>query len=375
VERRATPDPWGGSALGVGMVVVVVALLVPFRDRLTSAAPPLALVLPVVAAGLVGGRISALVTSVLAAAAFNLAFIPPYWTFEVDVANDILALVVFVLVGLAVGAVVAREADRRRTAEDRARELEALQRRHEALSEERERLLMEASRLALLEEADAQRSALLRSVSHDLRTPLATIQAVTSSLREGTTYDDETRAELLGLVGEEAERLDRIVANLLSLSRIEAGALIPARDAVAMDELIGACIRRLRRLLDGRRLEVHIPDDLPLADVDYSQLDHVVTNHLENADRHTTDDTRITVTARARGGLLEVSVADDGPGILPFELTRIFEPFRRGERSESSGVGLAICKAIVEAHGGQITADRSAAGGADFTFTVPVHRG
>jgi two-component system sensor histidine kinase KdpD len=375
VRHRDVPDAWGGCALGAALVVVVAAALVPFRDQLTRAGPALALVLPVVAAGLVGGRIAALVTAVFAATAFNLAFIPPYWTFEIDVANDILALVVFVLVGLAVGTAVAREADRRRTAEERARELEALQHRNEALSEERERLLTEASRLALLEEVDLQRAALLRSVSHDLRTPLATIQAVTSSLREGTAYDDDTRIELLDLVGEEAERLDRIVANLLSMSRIEAGALTPARDAVALDELIAASIRRLRRLLDLARLDVDIPDDLPLADVDYSQLDQVVTNLLENAVRHTPEGTRIRVTARSKGDMIEVSVADDGPGVLPFESARLFEPFRRGERSESSGVGLAICKAIVEAHGGRITVERSPGGGAVFTDTVPAYRG
>jgi two-component system sensor histidine kinase KdpD len=179
---------------------------------------------------------------------------------------------------------------------------------------------------------------------------------------------------LLDLVGDEAERLDRIVANLLSLSRIEAGALKPDRQAVALEELVDACARRLQRLLGNVRLEIDVPPGLPLADADYSQLDQVLTNLLENAVRHTPPGSKVRVDVRDWRGQLEVAVSDEGPGLLPFERQRIFEPFRRGEGSTSSGVGLAICKAIVEAHGGTITVDGAASGGARFSFTVPIHR-
>jgi two-component system sensor histidine kinase KdpD len=378
---RHLPSPVRGVLSGAALVLVLTALLLPLRADLTRAGPALVLVLPVVGAGLVGGRSAALSTAFIAAAAFNFAFIPPYWTFQIDVVEDALALVVFMLVGLAIGTVVAREAERRAAAELRATELEALHRRNAKLSEERERLadeaarlLEETNRLVLLEQIDDQRSALLRSVSHDLRTPLAAIRAVTSDLRAGTSYDDATRDELLDIVGDEAERLDRIVANLLNLSRIEAGALKPDRQAVAVDELVTACVRRLRRLLGKVRLQIDVPAHLPLADADYSQLDQVLTNILENAVRHSPPGSTVRVDARARGGFIEIAVSDEGPGLLPFERHKVLTPFRRGGNS-SSGVGLTICKAIVEAHGGTILVEDAPAGGARFTFTVPVRDG
>jgi len=218
-----------------------------------------------------------------------------------------------------------------------------------------------------------QRSALLRSVSHDLRTPLATIQAVTSDLRDGTQYPPETRDRLLDLVSDEAARLNRIVANLLSLSRIEAGALEPERQAVAVDELVAERVASLTRVLDGRRVEVDLGPGLPLVDADYSQLDQVITNLLDNAARHTPPGSIVRVSAVPLGPMLEMSVSDSGPGVPPQDRALVFEPFRHGRASTSSGVGLAICKAIVEAHGGTIGVDSSDLGGARFHLTLPVH--
>lgn len=166
------------------------------------------------------------------------------------------------------------------------------------------------------------------------------------------------------------------MANLLSLSRIEAGALQPDRQAVALDELVTDRIGRLRRLFRQVRVECDVPADLPLVDADYSQLDQVLTNLLENAARHAPPRSTVRVGARAAGRSAEVSVADEGPGLAPFERARIFKPFRLGDSgSPSSGVGLAICRAIVEAHGGTIDVDRAPGGGAQFGFTVPVHHG
>jgi two-component system sensor histidine kinase KdpD len=222
----------------------------------------------------------------------------------------------------------------------------------------------------VLERIDEQRSALLRSVSHDLRTPLATIRAVASDLLGGASYDEATRDELLALVADESERLDRLVANLLNLSRIEAGALRPDRQAVAMEELVTHTVKRLSRLLGRRRVQVDLAH-LPLVDGDYTQLEQVVTNLLENAARHAPSGSTIRVGGREAGGRVEVFVDDEGTGIAPFERQRIFEAFRRGDGSSSSGIGLAICKAIVEAHGGTITVSGAPGGGARFLFTLP----
>jgi len=374
--RRLPPTggaPLLGIALGAITVVVASAALVPVRTHVTRATPALVLVLGVVVAGVVGGSIAATVIALLSAAAYNLVFIPRYWTFKVNVADDWVALVVFLVVALAMGLLVAGQAERRRAAEQREAELRTLYEDLHAMSEEREQLAEESTRAQVLERVDEQRAALLRSVSHDLRTPLASIRAVASDLRDGTAYDDETRTELLETVCDEAERLDRIVANLLSLSRIEAGALKPERQAVALDELVADRVRRLGGLFRQVRLQVEIPPDLPLVDGDYTQLDQVVTNLLENAARHAPPASIVRVSAEERSGMVELRVADEGIGVPDWERQRIFEAFRKGEGSRSSGVGLAICKAIVEAHGGTIDVERTAGGGgATFVVCLPM---
>jgi two-component system sensor histidine kinase KdpD len=365
-----------GAAVGVGAALVVVAALVPFRADITGTTPALLLVLAVVAAGVIGGARAAGGTAVVAAVAYNLAFIRPYWELKVDVGEDWVALGVFLAVALVVGLLVAAEADRRRAAEGREAEVRVLYDRLREADEERARLSEEVGRMELLKRVDEQRSALLRSVSHDLRTPLATIRAVASDLRDGVVYEEPTRIELLGTVCDEAERLDRIVANLLSLSRIEAGALDPERQAVPMDELIGERLRRLGALFRQVRVQVDLPADLPLVDGDYTQLEQVVTNLLENASRHAPPGSIVRIGGRrlAGGGQVELWVADEGIGIPEYERQRVFEAFRRGEGSRSSGVGLAICKAVVEAHGGSIRVDRTPGGGATVAFTLPVRR-
>ena len=370
---------WPGApaaALGVGLAVATAAALVPVRGEVTRATPALALVLPIVVAGLVGGRAAALASAVAATVAFNVAFIPPQWTLNVDLLEDGVALGVFLVVAVTVGTLVAREHERRQGAEDRARELARLNAELVSLEEDRRRLSEDATRAAVLARVDEERQALLRSVSHDLRTPLSTIRAVASDLLSGTAYEPATRTELLALVADEAERLDRLVANLLSLSRIEAGALAPDRQAVAVDELVGCTVRRLDRLVRGLHVELELPADLPLVDGDYTQLDQVVTNLVENASRHAPPGSTVAIGARRSGPAVEVWVDDEGAGVGPGDRERIFEPFSRAGGSAaggsgSSGIGLAICRAIVEAHGGWIVAASSPRGGARFLFSLP----
>ena len=361
-----------GTGLGLAWLAVSVSALVPLRADISRATPALVLVLAVVVAGLLGGVVAAMAVAVASAAALNLAFIPPYGTFKIDAWEDWVALAVFLAVASAIGALVASEVDRRRAAEQREAELRALYEELGAVAAERSRLAEEAAQAQVLAHVDEQRSALLRSVSHDLRTPLATIRAVASDLRDGTEYDSATRAELLSTVCEESERLDRIVSNLLSLSRIEAGALTPDRQAVPVDELLAERVRRLGSLFRRVRIEVAVPSDLPLANADYTQVDLVLTNLLENAARHAPEGSTVRLSARARGDHVEIRVADEGIGVPEWARQTVFEPFRRGERAGDSGVGLAICKAIVEAHGGTIWVERTLGGGATFAFTLPV---
>lgn len=370
---RPPPDRpwWAGAGLGMLAVAGVSAALVPLRDDLGRATPALLMVLAVVGAGLAGGVRASVLTAVVAAAAYNLVFIPPYLTLKVTAGEDWVALGVFLAVALAVGMLMTAQVDRRRAAEAREADLARLYDQLRASAAERDRLLAEASRAQVLERVDEERAALLRSVSHDLRTPLATIRAVASDLRDGVPYDDATRTELLATVCDEAERLDRIVANLLSMSRIEAGAFKPDRQAVDIDELVRDRLRRMKDLFRKVRVQVELPADLPLVDGDYSQLDQVFTNLLENAARHAPPGSFVRVAGRRRGDSVEVRVSDEGIGVPDWERMKIFEPFRRGEGSGSSGVGLAICKAVVEAHGGTIAVDRTPGGGATFVVCLP----
>ncbi len=376
--RRQDPTPLVGFGIGVAAVVVVTVCLLPFHN-LSRAIPALLLVLPVVVAGIFGGRLAAVATAVAGAAAFSLGFIPPVGTLRVAVSDDAVALVVFIVVAIAVGTLVALEADRRRSAEQRAEEIQAMHVRFQAVVAEREQLRQEADRVAIMEQVDLQRAALLRSVSHDLRTPLASIRAVASELRAGADHAPPVRQELLGLVCDEAERLDRIVANLLSLSRIEAGAFQPDRQAVELVELVRDVTKRLARLFDDVCLDCRLDADLPLVDIDYVQVDQVLSNLLENAARFAPPGSTVLLSATAdpagAGEAVLVAISDEGPGIDGRQLEHVFEPLRTGRASTSSGVGLALCKAIVEAHGGMIEATNNPTSGACLRFTLPVRLG
>jgi two-component system sensor histidine kinase KdpD len=279
------------------------------------------------------------------------------------------ALVVLVVVAAIAVARTRALAEARR----RVTDLDAANAVLAARADDLARLEDEARRAHELEQVDDQRSALLRSVSHDLRTPLATIRAVATDLRDGPDYDEPTRRELLSLVTDEAERLDRLVGNLLSMSRIEAGAFAPERQAVDLEELVRERVRRLASMFDHVRLLVDVAEDLPLVDGDYTQLEQVLTNLLENAARHAPPRSTVTVTGHTRrhGSEVEIAVVDEGIGVAEHERSRVFEAFRRGEGSRSSGIGLAICKAVVEAHGGTIAVQRTEGGGATFVFTLP----
>jgi len=326
-------------------VVVITLVLTPIREEFSPAAPATLLLVPVVLAAVVGGWWAAITTAVFATAAVSFAFVPPLDSFRFH--GDALAVPVFLTVAVLVGAVVASE-------------------------EHRRRLAGEINRAAVLEQVDRQRAALLRSVSHDLRTPLATIRTAASELQAGVVSDEAMRRELLALVGDEAERLDRLVANLLDLSRIEAGALRPEHQAVDLRELVEDRRASLAGALHDVTLHVAIDPAVPLVSADYTQLGQVLANLIENAARHSPSGGAVTVSAVQTLGMVEVTVVDEGKGVAPDDIAGIFEPFRTGSGSQSTGIGLAICKAIVEAHGGTIWLGTGETGGAAFHFTVPV---
>jgi two-component system sensor histidine kinase KdpD len=245
-----------------------------------------------------------------------------------------------------------------------------------ALTVDRAQLREQALRTRLLEEIDRWRRALMGAASHDLRTPLASIKTAVSSLRQADApLGPEDRAELLELIELQADRLARLVTNLLDMTRIEAGALELRPTTVAFDELVAEAVASLGGLVAPGRIRVDAPGDLPLLRLDHVLMSQVLANVLENAERLSPDDSIIRVAARTAPGSaatrVEIAVSDDGPGIAPEERERVFEMFSQNGGGGRAGLGLAIAKAFVEAHGGLIRIDPDVARGARVVFTVP----
>ena len=365
--------PWLGAALGIATSMVVGLALLPARGDVTSATVALILVVVVVGAAIVGGSPAAIATALAAALTLNFGFIRPYGTLDIADVDRGTELAAFLAVALLVGQLVSRLVRRRTQVSEASQRVRALDEQVEQLSHERSQLARQATRAEELEQIDVQRAALLRAVSHDLRTPLASIRAIATDLRDDVPYDAETRVELLTTVCDEVDRLDRFVANLLSMSRIDAGVFEPDRQAVDSNELVADRVKQLAPLLRDVTVRVDIPEDTPLLDADYAQLEQVMNNLLANAARHAPTGSEIWIAVIRADPFVRVEVSDQGAGIRDEDADRIFEPFARGAGSRSSGIGLAICQSIVEAHGGTITVRRTFGGGATFSFAVPIH--
>ena len=244
-----------------------------------------------------------------------------------------------------------------------------------AVAIERIALAAEIDAARVLRETERLRSALLTSVSHDLRTPLASVQGALAGLRDET--DAAMRAELVAAAQEEAERLDRFVANLLDITRIEAGALQPRREPVDIIDVIGSAIARGEKLLARHRLEIEAPPDLPLPSLDFVMTEHVVFHLLDNAAKFAPPGSTIRISAAASEAAVALEIADEGPGIPPEALEHIFHKFRRLVASDrlraGTGIGLAICRGFLAAQGGTIlAANRSDRRGAVFTLQLPL---
>jgi two-component system, OmpR family, sensor histidine kinase KdpD len=245
-----------------------------------------------------------------------------------------------------------------------------------ALAIERARLADEAQRATVQMETERLRNALLSSVSHDLRTPLAVITGATSSLLEGRdALDATTRDELARTAFAEAERLNRLLRNLLDMTRLEAGAVQVQKEWQPLEEVVGAALTRLDAQLQDRPIATRLPPDLPLVPLDSVLIEQVLVNLLENALKYTPAGSPIDITARAAPKMVTVEVADRGPGLADGDEQRIFDKFYRAARADAPGgvgLGLTICRAIVEAHGGRIWAENRPDGGVVFRFTLPV---
>lgn len=224
-------------------------------------------------------------------------------------------------------------------------------------------------------QTEQMRSSLLSAVSHDLRTPLASITGAASTLRsQGDRLPPATRQELLDSISEEADRLSRLVSNLLDMTRFEAGGVELRRDLYPLEEIVGTALHRMERQLEGRTVSTDLAENLPLVFVDDVLIGQVLWNLLENASKYTPAGTPIELAAFAQEDSVIVEVRDRGPGIPPGEEERIFQKFYRGQTAgaRGAGLGLPICRAIVEAHRGRIQARPRPGGGAIFRIRLPL---
>lgn len=242
---------------------------------------------------------------------------------------------------------------------------------HAALAIERRQLREQAVRTELLEEVDRWRDALMGAVSHDLRTPLASITTAVSALRRGAPgLDDADREELLELVETQSGNLGRLVTNLLDMTRIHAGSIELRREVVPVVELIDEARRNLAAAGARVSIRAHLPDDLPAVDVDQVLMVQALVNLLENAARYSPPGSPVEVGATTRDGVVEVAVRDHGPGVRPADRDRIFEMFNTTGGGRA-GLGLTIVRSFVEAHGQRISVEDADGGGARFVVGLP----
>ena len=247
---------------------------------------------------------------------------------------------------------------------------------------ERARLRQESMHVEILRRTDALRKALLSSVSHDLRTPLSSIKAAASSLLQvDVQWSEEERRSFAQAIEREADRLNRLVGNLLDMSRIEEGVLKLEKDHYSITELMHTVLEHMQPLLGQREIHTYVEEDLPFLDFDYIQMDQVFTNLIENAVRYTPRETPIDIGIVQQDGDILITVADRGPGIPQADLERVFDKFYRVQRDKrnsnyptGSGLGLAVSKGIVEAHGGHIWAQAREGGGVIFSVTLPINK-
>jgi two-component system sensor histidine kinase KdpD len=244
------------------------------------------------------------------------------------------------------------------------------------LAVERASLVEQARQAEMLEITDKLQTALLNSISHDLRTPLVSITGALSSLADDQiVLDAAARRSLIETAGEEADRLNRLVGNLLDMTRLESGAMRFKKETLDIQDVVGSALEELGGRLGTRAVNIDIPSELPLVQLDFVLVERVLVNVIDNAIKYSPSDTPIEIKAHAAGAFLEIEVADRGTGIPLEDLTRIFDKFYRVQRPDNvsgTGLGLSISKGIVQAQGGFIAAENRPGGGTIITISLPL---
>ena len=327
-----------GATLGCTLLGLVTA---PHADLVNLA---LVYLLAVVGIALRFSRGPVVAASVLGVAAFDYFFVLPSGTFHVEDPQYLLTFVMMLAVGLTVSWLTETARARAKAQAD----------------------------LAIQAETERIRNALLSSISHDLRTPLAVISGASSSLAEGgERLAASERAALAQSIFRESQEMSELIAKVLQMTRLESGALALERDWCSINEIAAAVVRRLKPRLADHLMMVDLPGELPLLRVDGALIEQALANLLDNAARHTPARTLVRLRAQVEGGEMVVSVEDFGPGLPEGDLERLFDKFRHGRRG-GVGLGLAICRAIIALHGGRIWAERLPGVGTAFRFSLPL---
>jgi len=371
-----------GAVVGTG---VVTGLLAPFHEQINSTTVALAFLLVVLFVALFWGSRPALLASVLGMFCLNFFFLPPLYTLSIAHSQNWVALTVFFTTALAVGQLSARAKRRAEEAEEARREIERL---YQELQSAFER----ASQAEALRQSEKLKSALLDAVTHDLRTPLTSIKASITTLldevrgrsqeEQFVMLDSESRLEMMEVIDEESDRLNRFIGGLIDLARIEAGELRLRRRWGILDEIISTALARAEPFTRGREVEVDIGTELPVVSVDERAVSEVVYTLVDNAAKYSPDGTSIHISAqRSDDGMIIIAVEDKGDGIAVDLRERVFDKFFRATRDgdisthqpSGTGMGLAIAKGIVEAHDGKIWIESGTGGkGTRVVFTLPI---
>ena len=330
---------------GVAALTIGCWLLTPLTGY---AGISLIYLLGVLLAGMILDRGPVLLVATLSALSWNFLFIPPRFTLHIDKLEDALTFVTYFIIALTVGGL---------TAQLKAREHLAAQ-------------------VQLAKDSERLRKTLLDCVSHELKTPLAGIAAASQELLRLTpdARNGEMLRELATEIHAGSHRLNRVVNTLLDMNRLESGVVQPNREWCDVRELLQSAIEIERDSVQGREVRLEVPEDTPLALLDHPLIQQAIAKLLANAGSHTPAQLPIEVDAECKNGHLVISVSDRGPGFPPELRERVFEKFYRGDgrRAGGLGLGLAIARGFVEAHGGTLTAENRDGGGARFNVDIPV---
>jgi K+-sensing histidine kinase KdpD len=347
-------------------VALPIAVLEKLRPDLSQTSIALILVLPVILVAVTQGRGPALYASILVGLSFNFFFIGPYYSFLITRPEDVVAFLVFFTTAVLVGQLSSRLEKRVLLTEKQSKELVHVRGKFE-------RAAAQAAEADALRKSEQLKTALLDAVTHDLRTPLTSIKAAISTIR-AESVSPEVQRELFEVIEEESDRLNHFIQGMMDLAKLQAGEVTLASRNVAPEEMVEDALLRAGPLLEGHPVEVAIASGLPSPKVDPRLISQVIFTLLENAAKYSGASAKITVSVRQKENNICFAVDDEGPGI-PSELRgKVFDKFFRAGSQPGLGMGLAIARGIVQAHGGKIwIEDGPERRGTSVQFMVPLN--